>query len=438
MLEYSKWEKVMFMGLENQYIVFGEGIQAKKLLRDKFNLSEKEVVQFVMDRMFIARSTAENYMSRKKVPYETFRQFIEEIFECKYYDLIRAPEDQIMEYLEEVNRIVESTPYEEKKGLLETIEYLKNESFEIEYLRGSYLSQIMIASLAFELKMEGFLEILDNVMKESKKNDESMFTYALLAKAYVLNQTGELTEAFSILEKSKKVVYTDDKIESRYKRLFFYQLSLLSKDMKEYKKAKKNILIAIELSKTNMETVRGYLTLGLIYKLNGKYPDAIRTYKKILSITENTVDQAMAYNNIANVYIKKQNFGKAENYVLSAIKLSRDDKKIDRRLNYYDTLLEIIMAANYNQEYFYEVYSRIKVELEMCYQVYTNRSIVNGCIEKLVNLIVHYDDIHLADEFICFVRSLIENNKSQAMMEKSLGFILFNFYDNFFKGGRKA
>lgn len=92
--------------------------------------------------------------------------------------------------------------------------------------------------------------------------------------------------------------------------------------------------LAIEFSKAGKDHFRmafGYRTLGDLYTVQKKYKEALNAFEKVLDESKDSFIQASTLHRIGNVYLRMNEVGKAEKYLL-------DNMAIARRHNYRSEL----------------------------------------------------------------------------------------------------
>ncbi len=119
------------------------------------------------------------------------------------------------------------------------------------------------------------------------------------------------------------------KIDSKLPRYYTF-LGLLYKEKKEYEKAIKCFIIALdyykELKEINGTIITNY-NLGKLYELIGNYDKALNYYLRVANIAENTQYSFMipnAYLQVGNVYNKIKLYNKAEEFYLRSISMAND------------------------------------------------------------------------------------------------------------------
>ena len=77
---------------------------------------------------------------------------------------------------------------------------------------------------------------------------------------------------------------------------------------------------------------------GELYRLSGKYPEALKSYKEALTITNDKYAIELAESNQADVYDRMGDYATAKQYAFSALHLNTKTKKFDLMSWEYGTL----------------------------------------------------------------------------------------------------
>jgi len=415
---YEIYEELV--GLENYYAVMtceiiGEGAQIKGLLRKKFRADDTEIIKIIMSRMGVTEKTALNYLNRKVIPYKTFHEFIKEVFGCEYYEIVECPKARIQAALDSISLNSEAF---RKEPELAKVEYLLEKSKELGYKNGEILASLCRARQLFRLNRSGSMEAMDSAIAEAKQHDISLYTSALANKAFMLNQMRKYDSAINLLELHRKNI-EKQQVKKAYLGNFYFHLSMSYRQKKEYRKAKKFIEAALEIDVATKWKARQITSLGLILRGQKKYTQSIRCYRKIFKLTTSKVEHAMAFNNIAYVYIHLKDYEAAFESVTKAIDLIDDVGLIGQRLNYYDTIFDILLMSNAGYDRFLKYYEAVRREFVYLDKVYEEPRVVATCINKMVDIIVKYKDKTAARELLGDLSMSIKNLKHKKF-EKEL------------------
>jgi len=372
--------------------VRGEGAQAKMLLIKKFRLDDVGIAKVVAENIGIAENTASNYLNRSKIPFVSFRKFMESTFESQYQDLIVAPDEPIMKCLQTIVSNIED--YMNKEGLRKA-EYLLKKSQEMNFLQGEALALTCYGTIMFSQKDEKCWDIIKEAVSKSKKVSVDLYTVALAKKGYMLNNSRSSADTVKLLEAHRRRV-RNIHVHKAYIGQFYFHLGIAYRLNKNYKSAKKYMELAYDNAYTRKEKVRRITNIGLVLKMQGKYTKAIKCYKSVFELTLDKLEYARIYNNIANVYIKLNEFNKAYEYVEHAIELAHDVEFLNRKINYYDTLFEIIVITEDSQKKFHNAFEYILSELRNLEYIYENFYVIAECIKKIVSIITRRN----ADEYL--------------------------------------
>jgi len=234
-------------------------------------------------------------------------------------------------------------------------------------------------------------ELMDKVVSRGKKCGFEIYTLAIAEQAYIMNTSGEIDEMIRKLELHRKKIKCNE-ISDEYLGKFYIQLGIGYRKKKDFSKAKKYIEMSYGYSDILKYKIRRRNSIGLILKYQGKYTESIRNYKKVFKLTSSKVEHAMAYNNIANVYIKLMEYDKAYMFVKKAIELVDEIRFTNQKFNYYDTLFEIILLTGEGPKKFLEAFADIENVFYSLDCIYEQFNVVMECINKIVRIIIMDDD----------------------------------------------
>jgi tetratricopeptide (TPR) repeat protein len=82
------------------------------------------------------------------------------------------------------------------------------------------------------------------------------------------------------------------------------------------------------------ELFQGHFNLGDAYYKQGRYDEAIQSFKNSLTLTENKNDRAKIYHNIGNSFLKSQKFPESIEAYKNSLKLNPDDLETKYNLSY--------------------------------------------------------------------------------------------------------
>jgi len=431
---FIKIEEGDDMNGSTTYKVVGEGYQAKMLLKKHFNVVEDdEVLAIIETTMYIAQTTASNYLRRKIMPYGTFKDYLERTLGKSYSELIETPKDQIMRYLKEINNLMPQMGLQEKITLIPFINDLLKESIELKFIKGELFAKIVKSQLLFESNMEGYFNLIDEAVAKAKRLDASMYCAGLIVKSYILKHKNQMHEAYNILKRGQKKIFQNTNIENTYKREFYYQLGYVSYSIENYNTAEKYVSVSLDLSDNDLLKTRCYLILGSIAKFNADYTKALNYYNNALILSKTDSDRAIVFNNISNVHIARNNFLEAKEYVLFAIELSVDEKNIIRKINYYCTLMDIMISNDNDYNYFLKIYNDLIIEMKKSSEIYKNQHITKSCLDKLSQLIFKYNDKKIANKLIYDLNAIISKSNTETMINRYFFDTIVQLYDNLLK-----
>ncbi len=228
---------------------------------------------------------------------------------------------------------------------------------------------------------EKSLDLLDEIFPTLKK-DSRLFVKALVLKSYALCYLRKYTEATSdalhALSISKQNGF-DDLIISANGVLSFVHYSngdyisslsflnnsveflkkdkdsmalsstynniaIIYKNMTDYEKAISYNTKSLNLSIASHDPVgvgKSYSNLGRIYEEQVNIEKALDFYNKAIEHnTKNNLSNSIPYRNIADIYIKRKEFDKADTVLLNALKIENRNKNYSEIKKIYSTLLK--------------------------------------------------------------------------------------------------
>ncbi|MDH7605771.1 MAG: tetratricopeptide repeat protein [Melioribacter sp.] len=93
---------------------------------------------------------------------------------------------------------------------------------------------------------------------------------------------------------------------------------------------------------------QGHFNLGDAYYKQGRYDEAIQSYKNALSFTEDKLNKAKVFHNIGNALLKSQKYQESIEAYKNALKLNPDDVETKYNLSYALNMLK--QKQNQNQK----------------------------------------------------------------------------------------
>lgn len=95
---------------------------------------------------------------------------------------------------------------------------------------------------------------------------------------------------------------------------------------------------------------QGHFNLGDAYYKQGRYDEAIQSYKNALSFTEDKLNKAKVFHNIGNALLKSQKYQESIEAYKNALKLNPDDMETKYNLSYALNMLKQKQNQNQNQK----------------------------------------------------------------------------------------
>ncbi len=93
---------------------------------------------------------------------------------------------------------------------------------------------------------------------------------------------------------------------------------------------------------------QGHFNLGDSYYKQGRYEEAIQSYKNALSFTQDNLNKAKVFHNIGNALLKSQKYEESIDAYKNALKLNPNDEETKYNLSYALNLLK--QKQNQNQK----------------------------------------------------------------------------------------
>lgn len=181
-------------------------------------------------------------------------------------------------------------------------------------------------------------EAVANYLEDKTLSVEEEF-YGYFLQADITKSAGNPNLAISMLITADKLLnYLQKDKKKLYKSLLYGNIAECHFNLFEYEKAKENALKSIYYHSNNSLKNNGHainhLILGYTHRLDGQYKKAINYYHKAVNSyksTKNACELPLCYLKIADLYLAKNNYSKAENYIDLALVIS-DSCAIDQYL----------------------------------------------------------------------------------------------------------
>ncbi len=180
----------------------------------------------------------------------------------------------------------------------------------------------------------------------------------------------------------------------------YNNLGELYLEIEDYDDAKKYFDIAFDLFKDHDDEYNAAHSLSNICKIQNKFGDdnkAITGYLECIkgfSIHENWEDIAYTYNSIAEIYLKKQDYKKAEEYIQMALNtIENNSGKYSGPLSFYKTRIyttaaEILYKTNHLEKSLNYAYKSLNLSYSNSYKknIYENAKILSKIYDKKNNI----------------------------------------------------
>jgi len=415
LVDLKKYYKVM------NCEIIGEGAQLKKLLRKEFNVDDIHVIKKITEKISITEKTAINYLNRKLIPYETFRQFIRDVFNRDYYEVVHCPKEKITSALKSIDQNMEC--FVNSSGLIK-INYFIKKAIELNYEYGEILGGIKKECVEFLLNDKKSFDDIDNLISRTRMTYIDLYISAILEKAHMLYNIGQYNESAELLYSQRKIIKEIEDQEELVGKYYYY-LGLHYRKLDELKKAKKYADLSLKYITTPKIQVKRINNLGHILLEQKKYNQAIRCYKKIIDLTAYRPSYSKAYNNISNVHIQIKEFEKAYDFVLKAIAIidAVNETSIKKqRFYYYDTLFEIILHSGIGHKKFVRAYETIASDVLYLNKDVKDIKVMGICVNRIADIIVKYNDKATGKRLLKCILDAIDTSE-EVNVEKELKLI---------------
>jgi len=385
--------------------IVGEGAQVRRLLRKKFKADDNQVAEIVAERMLISKRTAVNYLNRRVIPYKTFHRFIENLFEHGYYEVVQSPKKKMVLILEKT--IWNIGIFEDEFAVMK-VEYLLDKAKEIDYAYAEILAKICYARQMGNIKNEKWRIIIDEALKKAKGYNRSLYIFALSHKAAIMMNYQRTEEALCLLEPHIKTPKKEN-LNDNYLSYYYLRMGLCYYYSNDLLRAKRVLELALK-NPGNVKIEAVILnSIGLVLRKQKKYSASIRYYKKVLKVTADKEKHLLAYNNMAYVYMQYEDFDNIFKCTEVIIKLIKYASLFSERLNFYDTLLEVIIMSGYGYNGFLTVFDEILKELDGVDVICGKSKPVLNCINKMIEIIEIHGNKEISLKLTKCLARLIEN-----------------------------
>lgn len=336
--------------------IIGEGQQIKKLLLQKYGGLE----QFLLAHPIYELSTLKHYLKKKNINNPSLQIKLVSIFNMDYSDIYILPDQQVLNFLGEIESNVEKYNNHKDLDLMDKVIDLldiidKRLVYDCHYTKALIYLQIGQVDSAI-----GCLKIS---MQKQEMYFKSLFE---LAFCYFLQKKYIESEKIYI-----ELMHTD--MKNNFKLLYRYGILLNNTDRNM--QAVKIFERAIEITNNNRDIGKAIMNMATAYWKLAQYQKSITEYNKALQFLNTEHDKSIVYNNIAQAYIKLQNYTIAYDNADKALEnVEKDNSKIF--LNIYHTFCETSIALG-NAEC---INNLIDLCREM-YQGYIYKGYLHNCME---------------------------------------------------------
>jgi len=218
--------------------------------------------------------------------------------------------------------------------------------------------------------------------------------YSDLGLYYFLESKHELAEEVFLkaFELIYQVKYDIDKDILYY---LYYRRGILYSELNKLDLAKQMFFEALKYSDSSVEKGKTLMNIGIAYKKEKQYKEAIKYYDEALKYVIDKYSQSIIYNNKAELYKKLDDLDKAEQYIrmaLECIKDCEDDIKyliysltsieIDYKKGYREKAIDSIKRILYDDKYTHKKYVLLSIDTILDIAIKNNDTTILRYIEK--------------------------------------------------------
>lgn len=339
-------------------VIKGEGMQAKELILNKFG----SIRGFIQDQNINTTEKAvTTYLHQWKITSHNFKFRLVYAFDADSYEnLILDEERQLVRYLDMIDKDILSYNKESDKAVLDKIYELHKNCHlsmldgRIHKIFGDYYYNIN--------QMEQAIKCIRQAIRVEENATRLMACYSKLGLVYYI--VDEYIESRIQHDKAEKYRIDYNIVDSEIVSLHFYRYGMLCNESEIYIAARSMFNKAIFATNDKSITGSCLLEIGLSYKLECRYDEALEAYFQAIDIFKELDDKrrvGILYNNIANLYINKKQFEIAMNY-FELLKgywdALPDREKITFTHTYYQIQTE--MGVNIDMSYFMDIIDNIE------------------------------------------------------------------------------
>lgn len=200
-----------------------------------------------------------------------------------------------------------------------SISYILRKQFLLVFL-------MLCSVVAYTQSDSLYIDSLKKVLLTEKEDTNKVNTLIVLGKHY----GNDYPEAIKYLNAALKMAQAIGDIHGEASSLL--EIGVIYKDIKnDYPKALYYFYKALglyeQLPDSKQNIIRAYIAIGVVYKSQGNYSQAIKTFKTLLQLSQkwdNTYGVAWSYLEVGDVYRDQDNDDEALKSFLAALKILKE------------------------------------------------------------------------------------------------------------------
>ncbi len=330
--------------------ILGEGPQIRNAILQRYN----SVEEFYKAHSDITNkfSTLLSYLSKEVIISDSFRCRVTFILDVDYPSLLVSKQEQIKSHVQNIFDNISKYDQEENQQIFDyLIEQCKEEDMQTEL------------ALMYRAKARNYYNInrIDRCMEYYEYAIETLPKKQINKLVFFqCEYADDLLRENSIVKADKRYKHIRNLVQIHKDRLnddtlFFYYYRRGSAYMhkRDYSYAREFFIQAKEHSTHNRAKSSAIANIGLTYKKQRKYDEALKYYMDALNYPDlaNILTIASIYNNIAVAYKCKKNYSNALEYIEKAIVISEKENNLVKHLTYVATQAEIKAAMGDEKSY---------------------------------------------------------------------------------------
>ncbi len=383
--------------------ILTEGQQIKNAILQKYS-SIEEFAEEVM----LYPDSLKRYLRSKKCGSATFRIKLTQAMGMGYYQIVLSPEEQIHRYVLNVTDNIND--YNDEDSLL-VLETLKNMCVKENMIIESAMMFRNIGMHYFSRSLnDSAIEFIKlSIMTIADRNMNCLTIQYLLEIAMVYFYNLEYEKAKKSYEKAERLISDGVEVDQETLYYFYYRYGVLYNTIGRYERAKGMFEKALSLSLNCTQKGDATMNIGINYKKQGLYKNALEYYEKALITFENHRGKlSWVYNNMAETYRCIQQFEQA----LISINMAYDHveaNNFEKLFVYHQTYAQIVEQMGQYRKGIDKLFETLsKIGDGFVHRKY----IVNG-INNMIKIVKKHNDEAALKELEKILITLLKNTSAK-------------------------